>query len=102
MNRTPINRRGPETAAWESARRRLKCRFVSMGITSCEGMLTGCFVNDGLGFAHLQKRRNLSPEDLGDPDKVGLLCNHCHWTYEKQGERLMAIGIQAIIDRRRS
>jgi hypothetical protein len=87
---------GKKTKAWTNARNKLKVVFQRWGITACEE----CFTTEGLGFAHLSKRRNLKAEDLGDPNKVVLLCNQDHWKHEQKGESRMAIELQKIIDRR--
>jgi len=91
---------GKKTKAWTNARRKLKLIFFQMGIQRCEANLQDCMGTDGLGFAHLQKRRNLEAEDLGDPNKVAFLCNHCHWQFEKHGEEKMTPALQKLIDDR--
>ena len=64
-----------KTKEWEEARGILKKEFTTMGITSCELQLPGCWHNTALGFAHADKRRNLGPGELF---KVILICNQCH------------------------
>jgi hypothetical protein len=100
LRRTPLRQSGKKTRAWAKARKRLKPVFDQKGITTCEAQLEGCLGDDGLGFAHLLKRRNLPDEDLGDPDKVVLLCNYCHWAVEKRGEERMKTALERIISTR--
>lgn len=66
---------GKKTIAWNEERSVLKDEFETLGITECEIKLEGCWKNNALGFAHLNKRRNLTIEDLG---KVVLACGSCH------------------------
>lgn len=76
-----INKRGPKTKAWESARAKLKQMFAAAGITTCELHRIGsvlphlCTYDDQLGFAHNAKRRKLSQDDLYH---VILICNNAH------------------------
>lgn len=66
---------GKKTKAWESERAKLKRRFLAVGIITCELRYTGCAFDNLLGFAHADKRRKLSREDLS---VVILACNFCH------------------------
>lgn len=75
MKRSPMNKRGPKTKAWDSARADLKVEFAAIGITTCELHYEGCWIDNALGFAHAAKRRKLSKEDLAH---VILACNPCH------------------------
>ncbi len=70
-----MNRRGKKVKAWDNARAKLKKRFAAVGLVTCELRYKRCGVDNYLGFAHAEKRRNLSPEDL---DVVILACNFCH------------------------
>lgn len=66
---------GKKTNEWKEERGVLKEEFEKLGITKCEIGLPGCARDNFLGFAHLDKRRNLTIEDL---PKVVLACNPCH------------------------
>lgn len=66
---------GKKTKEWADERKVLKEEFEKMGVTTCEIGLPGCAKNNFLGFAHLDKRRNLTKEDL---PQVVLACNPCH------------------------
>lgn len=79
-------------------RRLQKLEFAAMGITTCELRLEGCLIDDGLGFMHAQKRRNLSAYDLRHT--VLLACNWCHWQWEKLGEAKMQELVVRHIDER--
>jgi hypothetical protein len=68
-------RPGKRTKEWARIRAILKPRFERAGITECEFGFVGCWHDNGLGFAHIDKRRNLSLEELWI---VALACNLCH------------------------
>lgn len=70
---------GKKTTQWNVERSQLIQEFEQMGITQCEIKMEGCWKNTALGFAHLDKRRNLTIEDL---PKVVLACTPCHDTVE--------------------
>lgn len=89
---------GKRTREREKVRRQLKCKFVGMGVTTCELRLPGCMVDDGLGFAHALKRRHITTDE--DMRRVALLCNSCHDVLELQGEAKMSRIIDSIISRR--
>lgn len=93
-----VNKRGPRTKAWEKARRQLKWQFAQeLNVLTCELNYTGCWHDNGLGFAHAAKRRKLKPEDLQD---VILACNHCHDQLEVMpAEEMHRIVIEKIADR---
>lgn len=83
---------------WPRERARQKIRFEKMGITTCELRLPGCWHDTALGFAHLDKRRFLKPEELS---QVALLCSPvCHAYVERLPRPEMRKIIQGIIDRR--
>ena len=92
---TPIRRAGRRTREWEKVRRQLKCKFVGMGVTTCELQLPGCMFDNGLGFAHALKRRHITTDE--DMRRVALLCNNCHNAIELQGEAKMSRVIDSII-----
>jgi hypothetical protein len=77
--RKAMKKRGPKVRSWEEERAKLKRRFLAVGIITCELRYAGCAFDDFLGFAHAEKRRNLSREDLS---VVILACNFCHDTIE--------------------
>ncbi len=61
----------------------LKQIFLDKGITYCEV----CGTNHGLTFAHKEKRRNMTPEQLSDFNYVLLLCIQCHQDIEFSREK---------------
>lgn len=65
---------GKKTQEWNDARKELVQIFKSHGITKCELKLEGCWKTVH-GFAHRDKRRNLSVDDLM---LVAAACNNCH------------------------
>lgn len=67
--------RGSKTRGWEKVRAELSRLFFLRDLTYCELRLPGCWVFNGLGFSHFNKRRKLSAAQLYD---VCLLCNVCH------------------------
>lgn len=74
--RKAISKIGPKTEAWNDARAELKIEFETVyGVTTCELRYAGCWFDNALGFAHAEKRRKLSREDL---KHVILACNPCH------------------------
>lgn len=77
---------GKRMKKWAKVRKSLKVEFEAVGITACELGLEGCTGNDGLGFAHALKRRNIKEIESAP---VLLLCNSCHWQIEKLGEAEM-------------
>lgn len=85
---------GKKTKAWEKARKVLKVEFERRGITSCECRLFGCWINNALSFAHIDKRRNLTTDEF--KSAVVLACIPCHqiieaWPREKMREYLEKI-----------
>lgn len=97
--RKPMKRRGKKTEAWEKVRRALKPRFEKVGITQCEIRIAGCWMDNGLGFAHAKKRRNLGPGELSI---VALSCNHCHDIIEALPEEDMGRIVMQKIKERKS
>lgn len=93
-----LSPRGKKTREWESVRAKLKVRFERAGITTCEVRAEGCWRDDGLGFMHTLKRRNIvTPQQL---EEVALGCNHCHDIFELMPEAIMGDRIRAIISNR--
>jgi hypothetical protein len=99
MKRTPLKKLGKKGLAWEKCRRELKVKFQRAGITTCEigELYPGCWIDNGLGFAHARKRRNLKPGELS---VVILACNSCHDNLELLPESEMAKIVLDIIARR--
>lgn len=71
---------GAKTKSWEEARAELKKEFAKRGITSCELRYKNCWKDNALTFAHPDKRRYLSKEDLR---VVILICVVCHQSIEQ-------------------
>lgn len=70
---------GKKTDQWTQARKELKKIFEAWGVTTCEAQLAGCVRNNFLGFAHTERRVNLTEDDVRSPDKVILACQSCHY-----------------------
>lgn len=87
MRRSPLKRLGKKGLAWAGVRRELKVKFERAGITTCERRGPGCWRDNGLGFAHPRKRRNIAPCNLS---VVALMCNVCHDACEILPEDEMA------------
>lgn len=68
-------RAGKRTREWERTRAKLKPRFERVGITSCEFRYQGCWRDNALSFAHVDKRRFLS---AGELEAVAVACCVCH------------------------
>ena len=94
--RTPLRQIGKRGSEWTKVRASLKREFEARGITTCEAKLPGCWRDNGLGFAHTRKRRNVT-----DLRRVALLCNHCHDEFERKPEPEMERLIEAIIAARK-
>lgn len=88
---------GKRGKAWSAARAQAKVQFQAAAITECEARKEGCWRNNGLGFAHLKKRRNLVQGEL---QIVVLLCNPCHDIFELLPEAEMGRQLQEIINAR--
>lgn len=68
--------RGRKTKAWDSLRAKLKPKFESAGITTCEAKFPhNCWWSIGLSFAHSKKRADIQGEELSE---VALLCPDAH------------------------
>lgn len=74
-----INKIGKKGEDWNAARKELKKVFEAHKTTSCELSLKGCWKDKALTFAHVDKRRNLTPEELHE---VVLACTPCHQQVE--------------------
>jgi len=66
---------GRKMEAWERVKAELKPRFEAAGITQCEFGYKDCWRDNGLSFAHVDKRLNL---EEGELYKVALACAPCH------------------------
>jgi len=73
-------RPGKKTNEWDEARRELKKIFEVNEQTTCELRLTGCWKKNALTFAHIDKRQNLTPDEIMS---VCLLCTPCHEKVER-------------------
>lgn len=89
---------GKKIKEWDKERKILIEEFDKLGITSCELRLEGCTKDNYLGFAHLDKRRNLTKEDL---PKVVLACSNCHDSVEYLNRIRMRQILEAIIKARK-
>jgi hypothetical protein len=92
-----INQLGKKGKAWANERANLKTQFAAWGITTCELRFGVCWNNNALGFAHVDKRRNLKPGEL---NKVVLACNPCHDVVEKWPAEKMRAYLENIIAER--
>lgn len=90
----PIGKKG---ANWNDARAQLIILFEKNGITECEIKYKGCWKDNALGFAHVDKRRFLSQEDVRSPNKVVLACNPCHQIVEQESREEMRKELDKII-----
>lgn len=94
-----MKRAGKKTIAWDAERAKLKVRFLSMGITSCELKYQGCWRDNALGFAHSKKRNDIQkPHELSE---VCLACSPCHQKIELLPKKEMAKVVRDIIHARR-
>lgn len=91
---------GTKTMAWDDARDKLKQIFAKWGITQCEISRVHCWKNNALGFAHIDKRRYLSTEDVKSPNKVVLACTPCHQEVETMPREEMRKILETIIKNR--
>ncbi len=82
---------------WDRIRAKLKKGFEAKGITTCEIRYKDCWVNNGLSFAHLDKRRYLTEEQLYE---VVLACVLCHDQVEYLPKGQMREILQKVIDQR--
>lgn len=85
---------GKKTNEWKSIREQLIETFKNWGITECEIRHEGCWRNNALGFAHVDKRRNLR---LGELTKVVLACTPCHQWVEVMPHKEMRLVLERII-----
>ena len=89
---------GAKTIEWDEERAKLKYKFkYILKITKCEAKLVGCWVTNGLTFAHSKKRRYLNKDELS---KVILCCIQCHTTIEAYPNKKMQDFVEKIIESR--
>lgn len=86
---------GKKTKEWAKVRKELKKDFETMGITTCELRVEGCWNNNALSFAHTLKRRNVT-----DLKRVVLACVPCHQKVERMIEAQMEAYLENIIKKR--
>lgn len=91
-------KRGKKTREWEKVRAKLKTAFEEAGITRCEIGCTGCWRDDGLGFAHSLKRRDI--KTMEQMLECALACNACHDVIEAMPHARMADVVRSVIARR--
>ncbi len=97
-NGKPIRQIGKKGKEWGDARSWLKRQFRAWGITTCEIRIDHpCTRDNFLGFAHVDKRKNLGPGELY---KVILACNNGHDIIEKWPAAKMREYITEVIERR--
>ncbi len=89
---------GKKTKAWDAVRRKLKVAFQRVGITICEARGPGCWVSNGLGFAHSLKRRFIVTSE--QMEECALLCSVCHDAWETGPHDVMEAAIKRIISER--
>ncbi len=88
---------GKRTREWDRIRAKLKPRFEAAGITRCEFGYDGCWRFNGLSFAHFDKRRFLSTQEL---EIAALACASCHPKLEILPRKVMkAIVLRVIANR---
>lgn len=86
-----------KTQEWVAARRELKVAFEAAGITRCEFGYSGCWRDNGLSFAHVDKRGHLRP---GEIYAVALACAVCHDILEKMPRLVMRVAVEDVIRKR--
>jgi hypothetical protein len=92
-------KRGKKTKAWENDRRELKKEFERRGITTCEIRFSVCWNNNALSFAHIDKRRYLTRDELRQA--VVLACISCHEVVERWPREKMRAYLEGIIENRK-
>ena len=90
---------GNRTKKWDELKIDLKNHFKNvLKITNCEAKLDGCWVNNGLTFAHAKKRRYIEDNELGN---VILCCIHCHTLIEQYPHSEMQSFVETAINNRK-
>lgn len=98
---TAMKRAGKKTNEWERVRGLMKVEFQRAGITVCELQEPGCWRDNGLGFAHSRKRRNI-PRGSRLLEECVLACNACHDILEGRSETMMEVWVLRVIQDRRT
>lgn len=88
---------GEKTKEWEDIRGEVKVRFAKAKITKCELKRKGCWKDNALTFAHTDKRRKLTKEDLYN---VVLACTPCHMEVEALPAQEMKKILEGVIKKR--
>ena len=86
-----------KTQTWNNIRAKLKKEFEKNGVVTCELKWPGCWNDNALSFAHLDKRRYLKEEELKE---VVLLCVPCHQKVEYMPRPKMRFILQHAINDR--
>jgi hypothetical protein len=86
-----------KTKEWKKIRRKLKLEFLRRGITECELKYEGCWKDNALSFAHLDKRQHLKGDELKE---VVLACTPCHQKVEYIGREKMREVLTKVINSR--
>lgn len=99
MKRTAIKRAGKKTNEWDRVRGLMKVQFSKSGIETCELQYPGCWRDNGLGFAHSKKRRNIVGTEI---EEAILAYSCCHDKIEILKEGAMGDLVRGVISRRRT
>ncbi len=95
MRRSALSRgAGYKTQEWAAVRAELKTEFAAAGIVECELGYPGCWRDNALSFAHVDKRRHLKPNEIR---AVILACMLCHARIEKLPRAAMRAIIEDVI-----
>lgn len=92
--------KGKKTKNWERVRADLKKKFWNLEVTYCELGFKGCWRDNALGFAHGDKRRFLTEDEL--ENLVILACNPCHQKIEELPRSEMREIVEKTIAKRQS
>lgn len=100
-----MKQQGKKGKEWINAREQLKHEFDLQGIRYCEARTRFCWVDNGLGFAHVLRRRHFGKWDTDEREAniqdVALICNPCHdYIDVVLGEVRGGQELRKIIDRR--
>ncbi|HEY4032858.1 MAG TPA: hypothetical protein VGL94_02715 [Ktedonobacteraceae bacterium] len=95
---------GKNFIAWSNARKASKKAskkaYEAVGIVTCEIMIPSiCWKDNALGFAHIDKRDNLTEEEVKRAHILG--CDLCHSVLERMPHAKMRAMIEKIIKNRK-